>query len=45
MLGVPRKGVTVVTDYVPDERVVFRNFGAMEGTQSETVEPEMAGRR
>ena len=43
MLGVPRKGVTVVTDYVPDERVVFRNFGAMEGTQSESVEPDNGG--
>lgn len=43
MLGLPRKGVTVVTDYVPDERITFRNFGAMEGTQTATVEPENGG--
>ena len=43
MLGIPRKGVTVVTDYVPGERAVFRNFGAMEGTQAETVEPDNGG--
>ena len=43
MLGMPRKGVTVVTDYVPGERVVFRNFGAMEGTQSESVEQDNGG--
>jgi hypothetical protein len=43
MLGIPRKGVSVCTDYVPGERMVFRNFGAMEGTQTETVEPEEGG--
>lgn len=43
MLGLRRKGVTVVTDYVPNERAVFQNFGAMEGTQTETVEPENGG--
>ena len=43
MLGIPRKGVTVVTDYVPGERAVFRNFGAMEGTQEGTVEPDNGG--
>ena len=26
MLGMPRKGVTVITDYVPGERAVFRNY-------------------
>ena len=43
MLGIPRKGVTVCTHYVPGERVEFRNFGAMEGTQTETVEPDNGG--
>lgn len=43
MLGMPRKGVTVFTDYVPGERIAVRNFGAMEGTQTETVEPDNGG--
>ena len=43
MLGIPRKGVTVCTDYVPGERIVFRNFGAMEGTQAVNVEPDNGG--
>jgi carbon monoxide dehydrogenase subunit G len=43
MLGIPRKGVTVCTDYVPGERMVWRNFGAMEGTQAEIVEPDNGG--
>ena len=43
MLGIPRKGVTVYTDYVPGEHIAFRNFGAMEGTSTVTVEPENGG--
>jgi hypothetical protein len=43
MLGMPRKGVTVCTDYVPGERIAFRNFGAMEGTQAESVEADNGG--
>ena len=43
MLGLPRKGVTVITEYVPGERIVFRNFGAMESTQTATVEPDNGG--
>ncbi|MBT8164465.1 MAG: SRPBCC family protein [Acidimicrobiia bacterium] len=43
MLGIPRKGVTVFTDYVPGERMEFRNFGAMEGTATVTVEPDSGG--
>ena len=43
MLGMARKGVTVITDYVPGERAVFRSFGALVGTQSETIEPENGG--
>ena len=33
----------LVIDYVPGERIVFQNFGAMEGTQTVTVEPEKGG--
>ena len=43
MFGISRKGVSVCTDFVPGERMVWRNFGAMEGTQSETVEPDNGG--
>ena len=43
MMGIPRKGVTVYTDYVPGERIATRNFGAMEGTSTVTVEPEDGG--
>ena len=43
MLGIPRKGVTVYTDYVPGERITFRDLGAMEGTSSVTIEPDNGG--
>jgi len=43
MLGMPRKGVTVYIDYVPGERLTSRNFGAMEGTSTVTVEPDNGG--
>ena len=43
MFGMPRKGVTVYTDYVPAERLTSRNFGAMEGTSTVTVEPDNGG--
>ena len=43
MAGIPRKGVTVYTDYIPGERIAFWNFGAMEGTSTLTVEPEEGG--
>ena len=43
MLGIPRKGVTVYTDYVPGERMTIRNFGAMEGTATYAIEPEDDG--
>ena len=43
VLGFPRKGVTVTTDYVPGERVAFRDFGPLEGTATWTVEPEDGG--
>ncbi len=43
MLGMSRKGVTVYTDHVPGERLTSRNFGAMEGTSTVTVEPDNGG--
>ena len=43
MLGIPRKGVTVYTEYVPGKRVAFRNFGALEGIATWTVEPDKGG--
>jgi carbon monoxide dehydrogenase subunit G len=43
MFGMPRKGVTVYTDYVPGERLTVRNFGAMEGTATYAIEPEDGG--
>jgi hypothetical protein len=35
--------VTIYTDYVPGERASSRNFGAMAGTSTMTVEPEEGG--
>ena len=43
MFGMPRKGVTVYTDYIPGERLSSRNLGAMEGTSTVTVEPDNGG--
>ena len=43
MLGVPFKGVTVYTDYVPAKRIAFRNFGALTGTATWAIEPEDGG--
>lgn len=43
MFGIQRKGVTVYTEYVPAERLVVRDFGAMEGAATVTVEPEDGG--
>ena len=43
MLGIPQKGVTVYTDYVPGERITSAEFGAMEGTSTVTIEPEGDG--
>ena len=43
MFGLPRKGVTVYTDYVPAERLALRHFGAMEGASTVTIEPEEGG--
>ena len=43
MLGIPRKGMSVCTEYVPAERIAFRDLGAMEGTSSVTIEPDNGG--
>lgn len=45
VLGIPSKGITVYTDYVPAERLEFRNFGVLEGTSAWTIEPEDGGSR
>jgi carbon monoxide dehydrogenase subunit G len=45
LFGVPQKGIHIVTEYVPGERVSFRNFGAMESTGTMTLEPENGGTR
>lgn len=36
LAGVPQRGLHVVTEYIPGERMSFRNFGAMESTGSMT---------
>ena len=43
--GVPQKGITVLTEYVPGERLSFRNLGALESTSTMTFEPENEGTR
>lgn len=43
MLGLPRTGVMVVTEYVAGERLTFRDFGALEATATWVVEPEDGG--
>ena len=43
MLGIPRKGVTIYTDYVPGESIAYQNFGAMEGPSTVTVERDNGG--
>lgn len=45
MLGMRFSGITVITEYVPGERLTVRDFGAMEGTAKWTVEPEEDGSR
>lgn len=41
--GLRQRGTMIVTEYVPGERVCFRNFGAIESTSSMTFEPENGG--
>lgn len=44
-MGIPQKGLTLISEYVPGEKVSFRNFGAMESTSTMTFEPEHGGTR
>lgn len=43
MLGITRTGVSIYTEYVPGARVAFRNYGAMSGESTWTVEPDNGG--
>lgn len=43
MFGMRLKGVTVYTEYVPDQRLSLRNFGGLESDTTWTVEPERGG--
>ena len=43
VLGIRGKGVTLYTEYIPGERLSFRNFGSMEGTSTWDIEPEDGG--
>jgi len=45
IVGVPQKGIQIITEYLPGERLSFRNFGAMESTGTMTFEPEDKGTR
>ena len=45
VLGTTHRGVTIITDYVPGERLEFRNFGAFEGTAEWITMPENGGTR
>ena len=45
MIGGPQKGIQIITEYVPGERLSFRNLGAMESTGTMTFEPEDKGTR
>lgn len=45
IVGLPQKGITILTEYVPGERMSFRNLGALESTSTMTFEPEDGGTR
>lgn len=45
LAGVPLHGVMVITEYVPDERLSLRNFGALESTATMLFEPKDGGTR
>ncbi len=45
LFGVPQKGIMIITEYVPGERLSDRNLGAMESTGTMTFEPENGGTR
>ena len=45
IVGVPQKGIMVITEYVPGKRMSSRNLGALESTSTMTFEPEDGGTR
>jgi len=45
IVGVPQKGIMIITGYVPGKRLSTRNFGALESTSTMTFEPENKGTR
>lgn len=45
LLGTRHSGVTIITDYVPGQRLAFRNFGIVQGTAEWSVEPDGDGTR
>ncbi len=45
LVGVPQTGIQIITEYVPGERLSFRNLGAMESTGTMIFEPENGGTR
>jgi hypothetical protein len=45
IVGLPQKGIMIITEYVPGKRLSTRNLGAMESTSTITFEPEDRGTR
>ncbi len=43
ILGIPQKGIMIITEYLPGKRISFRNLGAMESTTTMTFESEGDG--
>ena len=45
IVGVPQKGITIITEYEPGKRLSMRNLGAIESTSTMTFEAENEGTR
>jgi carbon monoxide dehydrogenase subunit G len=45
LAGTTQKGLMIITEYVPGERMSSRNLGAIESTSTMTFEPEDGGTR
>ena len=45
IVGVPQKGIMIITGYVPAKRLSTRNLGAIESNSTMTFEPENEGTR
>ena len=45
IVGVPQKGIMVITGYVPGKRLTTRNLGAIESNSTMIFEPENEGTR